>query len=131
MVTTSRPWTAPTAITHERAAWPAMWTVQAPHWATPQPNLVPVSRSSSRSTQSRGVSSSTSTVRDVPFTRSVTMSISLPGRVLQTTLRRDRDLVKRGVDELLLVLGDQGTDRGDELGRHLHQRLAFPVRGRL
>jgi hypothetical protein len=45
-----------------------MWTVQAPHSAIPQPNLVPVMPSTSRSTQSRGVSPSTSTLWGVPLT---------------------------------------------------------------
>ena len=43
-------------VWHERAATPLRWTVQAPHWAMPQPYFVPVSSSSSRSTQSSGVS---------------------------------------------------------------------------
>src|SRR2546425_10160511 len=51
-----------------------MCTVHAPHWATPQPYFVPVKRSPSRSAQSSGVSGSTSTARDAPFTRNVTMS---------------------------------------------------------
>ena len=38
----------------ERIATPLTWTVQAPHWAMPQPNFVPVSPSSSRITQSSG-----------------------------------------------------------------------------
>jgi hypothetical protein len=41
-------------------ATPSMCTVQAPHWAMPQPNLVPVKPSVSRSTHSNGVSGSTS-----------------------------------------------------------------------
>jgi len=31
------------ATEQERVAIPSMWTVQAPHWAMPQPYLVPVS----------------------------------------------------------------------------------------
>jgi hypothetical protein len=45
-----------------------MWTVQAPHSAIPQPNLVPVMPSRSRNTQSRGVSPSTSTLWGIPLT---------------------------------------------------------------
>ena len=48
--------TSPSITEQERTAWPLMCTVQAPHMAMPQPNLVPVSRSSSRITHSRGVS---------------------------------------------------------------------------
>src|ERR1700694_1451541 len=44
-----------------------MWTVQAPHCAMPQPYLVPVSPTFSRIAQSSGVSSSTSTVIDLPL----------------------------------------------------------------
>jgi hypothetical protein len=49
----------------ERAGAPSMWTVQAPHCAMPQPNLVPVSFRCSRITHSNGVSSpaATSTAR--------------------------------------------------------------------
>ena len=53
---------AETCVTHERTALPSRWIVQAPHSARPQPNLVPVMPSTSRSTQSMGVSSSTSTL---------------------------------------------------------------------
>jgi hypothetical protein len=49
-------------VTQERAGAPSMCTVQAPHKATPQPNFVPVIASTSRNTQSSGVSPSTSTV---------------------------------------------------------------------
>src|ERR1700731_2826455 len=34
--------TDPTGTWQERVATPLMWTVQAPHWAMPQPYLVPV-----------------------------------------------------------------------------------------
>src|ERR1700688_4055125 len=51
----------------ERVGTPSMCTVQAPHWAMPQPYLVPVMPSVSRSTQSRGVSGSTSTLWDWPL----------------------------------------------------------------
>ena len=42
-------------------------TVQAPHWAMPQPNLVPVRPSVSRITQRSGVSGATSTDCSVPL----------------------------------------------------------------
>ena len=54
---------APTALIgteHERVATPSIWTVQAPHWAMPQPYFVPVSPIESRNTQRSGVRGSTS-----------------------------------------------------------------------
>src|SRR5215472_3454471 len=54
-------------VTQERVALPSMCTVQAPHSAMPQPNLVPVIPSTSRSTHKSGVSPSTSTVRSTPL----------------------------------------------------------------
>ncbi len=67
MVVTLRPATAETGVTHERVARPSMCTVQAPHWAMPQPNLVPVMCSSSRITHSSGVSGSAWTVTARPL----------------------------------------------------------------
>ena len=54
-------------VQQERTACPSTCTVQAPHSAMPQPNLVPVSPTTSRRTQSSGISGGTSTVRDAPF----------------------------------------------------------------
>src|SRR5437868_13505265 len=59
--------TVPTGTEHERITSPLMCTEQAPHCATPQPYLVPVSPTCSRMTQSRGVSASTSTSRVLPL----------------------------------------------------------------
>ena len=50
MVVTSWPVTARAGVTHERTARPATSTVQAPHWASPQPKCVPVRPRSFRST---------------------------------------------------------------------------------
>jgi hypothetical protein len=47
---------AATGVWHERTAAPSTSTVQAPHWATPQPYFVPVRPSSSLSTHRSGVS---------------------------------------------------------------------------
>ena len=52
--------TAAIGTEHERIAWPLTCTVQAPHWAIPHPNLVPVSPTTSRKAQRRGVSGSRS-----------------------------------------------------------------------
>jgi hypothetical protein len=72
MVVISAPWTAETGVTHDRVAEPRTWTVHAPHWAAPHPNLVPLRSSSSRSTQSRGMSDGTSTVTALPLTLKLT-----------------------------------------------------------
>src|SRR2546426_12364344 len=77
MVVTVLPTTAATGVTQERIGRPSRCTVQAPHSATPQPNLVPVSPMTSRSTQSRGMSGGTSTVCALPLTLSVTMTNTL------------------------------------------------------
>src|SRR6185312_4649317 len=59
--------------------WPSTSTVQAPHCAMPQPNLVPVRPRTSRSTQSRGMSSLTATSCSFPFTFSF-MVLTSPDR---------------------------------------------------
>src|SRR6185436_3154517 len=61
---------------HERCTSPSMWTEQAPHWAMPQPYLVPVKPSCSRNTQSNGMSPSPLTSTTFPFTFNLTMAIS-------------------------------------------------------
>jgi co-chaperonin GroES (HSP10) len=55
-------------VTQERVGAPSTCTVQAPHNVIPQPNFVPVNPSTSRSTQSNGVSPWTSTERSIPLT---------------------------------------------------------------
>src|SRR5262245_25960594 len=55
------PPTSPTRSEQDRTATPSTCTVQAPHTAIPQPYFGPVNPSSSRSTQSSGMSSSTFT----------------------------------------------------------------------
>ena len=54
-------------VMQERVATPSICTVQAPHSAMPQPNFVPVMPSTSRNTQSSGVSPSTSMLCGVPL----------------------------------------------------------------
>src|SRR5215475_6933309 len=80
MVTTARVPTSPTVNWHERTGLPPTCTVQAPHCATPQPYLVPTRLRWSRSTQSSGISSGTSTWCDCPFILSVSISPSSPDR---------------------------------------------------
>ena len=55
----------------ENSALPLICTVQAPHWPTPQPYLVPVIFRCSRSTHSSGVSGCAVTVWRLPLTVSV------------------------------------------------------------
>src|SRR5262249_26503875 len=55
-------------VIHERVGAPSICTVQAPHNAMPQPNLVPVMPSTSRNTHRSGVSPSTSTLCVLPLT---------------------------------------------------------------
>src|SRR5208282_4512780 len=65
------PATLEIGVMQEREAWPLMCTVQAPQSAIPQPNLVPVMFSVSRSTHSSGICGSVSTVLDSPFSVNV------------------------------------------------------------
>src|SRR5262249_26111536 len=83
MVVTA-PVTVPTARIQERVAMPSTCTVQAPHCAMPQPNLVPVSPMTSRSTQRRGISGGMSTVYDFPLTVS-DIAIGVPSSVASIT----------------------------------------------
>ena len=63
--------TADVGMTQLRVGLPSMWTVQAPHWATPQPNFGPVIPRVSRRVQRSGVSGSTSASRTLPLTLSL------------------------------------------------------------
>src|SRR5579863_5784755 len=47
-------------VEHERTALPSRCTVQQPHSATPQPNFVPVSPTTSRMAHNSGISGATS-----------------------------------------------------------------------
>ena len=74
MVVTAPSPTADTGSEQDRTGTSPISTVQAPQNAAPQPNLVPKSPSSSRSTQSSGVSPSTSTGRVAPLMRRVSFT---------------------------------------------------------
>src|SRR5262245_54332800 len=81
MVVIAEPPTLSIGVMQERIATPSRCTVQAPHSAMPQPNLVPVMPSTSRNTQSSGVSPSTSTLRVTPLTlivKAMTFSLLYP-----------------------------------------------------
>src|SRR5438552_12134160 len=69
--------TALTGIEHERRISPLMCTEHAPHCATPQPYLVPVSPTCSRMTQRSGVPSSTCTSWTLPLMLSLAIESSL------------------------------------------------------
>src|SRR5262245_39871377 len=67
MVVICFPSAALTGSEQERTASPSTCTVHAPHWAIPQPYLVPVRPTFSRITHNNGVSGSTSTLWDCPL----------------------------------------------------------------
>src|SRR5215467_10995175 len=73
-----------TGARHERVSAPLTWTLQAPHSPAPQPNLVPVSSSVSRRTQSSGVSASTLTLFSVPLTFRVKFGMGRAGKYPKT-----------------------------------------------
>src|SRR5262245_40805901 len=73
-----------TGKAQDRTGRPSTCTVQAPHWAMPQPYLVPMRPSTSRSTQSSGVSESTSMSWVVPLTVRRTIPL-LPSHPLTAT----------------------------------------------
>ena len=77
MVVMARFATALTGSTQDRTALPSTCTVQAPHCATPQPNLVPVMPSMSRSTHSSGISGGASNDLVSPLMVRV-VAISIP-----------------------------------------------------
>src|SRR5262245_6450794 len=77
MVVTFLPATAETGVEHERTGCPLTCTVQAPHCAMPQPNLVPVSPSSSRITHRSGVSPGCSELTSLPLTTNLVISVFL------------------------------------------------------
>src|SRR5262245_43032453 len=66
-------------VLQERIGWPSSSTVQAPHSAMPQPNLVPVMPSVSRITQSSGVSGAALTSRALPLMLRLAIDASLIG----------------------------------------------------
>src|SRR5262245_54243882 len=67
MVVICLPSAALTGSEHERTASPSTCTVQAPHWAMPQPYLVPVRPMFSRIAHNSGVSGGTSTLWGCPL----------------------------------------------------------------
>jgi hypothetical protein len=76
MVVIVAPSSAPIGTEQERIGLPSICTVQALHCAMPQPNFVPVRPTTSRNTQSSGVSGSMLICRDVPLT-SIVITVAL------------------------------------------------------
>src|SRR6185437_13754752 len=96
--------TAAIGTWQDRVGTPPRCTVQAPHWPMPQPYLVPMSPIVSRSTQSSGVSGSTSTSWDCPFTETATMLILTRGlpatQCLESRVTCGQDTPLQSKDEL-------------------------------
>ena len=67
MVVIDLPSAAETGKVQDRAGLPSTSTVQAPHWAMPQPYLVPVKPISLRIAQSKGISGSISRLYALPL----------------------------------------------------------------
>ena len=74
IVVTLRPAAACTGVTQALVGLPSKCTVQAPHCAIPQPNLVPVNLSSSRNTHRSGVSGALALLAGIPFSTNSVMS---------------------------------------------------------
>src|SRR6202158_3977301 len=96
MVVTRLAPTALTPVTHERMGCPSRCTVHAPHKAMPQPNLVPVRPSVSRSTHSNGMSGSTSTSVSLPLTLSLIIAPPAPEHPANERRSSWRALIARG-----------------------------------
>src|ERR1039458_1439014 len=77
IVVTCLPLAMDTGVTQERTARPSRCTVHAPHCAMPHPYLVPVSCRLSRSTHSKGVLGSASTLVFFPLINKVIMSTQI------------------------------------------------------
>src|SRR3989449_224145 len=87
---------ADTGTEQERTDLPSSSTVQAPHWASPQPNFGPFSSRSLRRTYRSGVSGATDDTRRVaPFTRNVKSAMISSGQGLYAcSARRRRALLR-------------------------------------
>src|SRR5262245_1989635 len=130
MVVISAPCSREAGNWQERIGTPFACTVHAPHWATPQPYLVPLRSSTSRRIQRRGMSGGTSTVADFPLTLNVTVMGAAPwvpgcsgcsggDRVSRSTLHIPLQRTRadfRSIDHTIRVGGDslrRAGARGD------------------
>src|SRR6202795_3388486 len=141
IVVTARVPIALTGRRQERTGLPSMCTVQAPHCAMPQPNFVPVIPSTSRRTQSSGVSSGASKVLSSPLIFSVAMASLLPALprqhilsfLLACTRKPRRHCARPGLVWTLLAGNNFVDDFGERTRRGLpsafdHQYIEFSVR---
>jgi hypothetical protein len=113
--------------TQERTAWPSTCTVQAPHWAMPQPYLVPVRPSCSRITHRSGVSSSTSTSRALPLIVKRAIAVfSRFGRAAAVSERR-REVKGRRAQGALPAHHVRATGREREASRRRRLGVGPPV----
>src|SRR5579863_7209309 len=80
----------PTANRQERTGAPSMCTVQAPHCAMPQPNLVPVNPRRSLSTHRRGMSGGASISLTSPLICRLTMSTSSGRTVARASVAKHK-----------------------------------------
>src|SRR6476660_7460718 len=91
MVVISEPCTRCTGVRHDRVGVPFTWTVHAPHCPMPHPYFVPLRSTTSRRTQSSGMSAGTSTVLDFPLTLNmIVMGDWGRGLLLHVFLQRTR-----------------------------------------
>ena len=124
---------------HERIAWPSTCIVQAPHCATPQPNLEPIRPRSSRTTHSNGVSDSASTDTSRPLRMNFVVMITFPSRLptTETAPEAERHPARSAVrtqEELIGCIAASQLRRGvhsDHPPRPQGQpeQLLFPIFG--
>src|SRR5512146_2095967 len=108
MVSTYWSATCDSGVPQERTGLPSTCTVHAPHSCAPQPNLVPVRPSSSRSTHSSGVSGSRSKLFFLPLMVSEIMRIPDDGTV-------ESDYAYGTARRRASLLGDTVEELGDDL----------------
>src|ERR1700692_1432066 len=95
MVVISAPDTELMGGTQGRRAFAFLWTVQAPHKATPQPNFVPVRPRTSRRYHSSGISGLPLKDRSTPLTLSWTIATSIYQAAIDTFGKQDNSSVAR------------------------------------
>src|ERR1700730_785814 len=81
-------------VTQDRWALPSTKTVQAPHWPSPQPYLVPIRSRFSRNTVRRLIWGSASTVRGRPLIARLIVATDPPDlRTAQLNLRLSSEMI--------------------------------------
>src|SRR5215471_9957138 len=116
MVVICAPAAALTGSEQDRVATPSTWTVQAPHWAMPQPYFVPVIPIHSLMTHSNGVSGSTSTSFGFPLMVRLTIPFLLGRGVLLKSAYDDSAPFTRS--------GENGTRR---MRTPVASKIAFAI----